>query len=339
MNAEENVTIHYTYIPGERAPRDVTAVLIPESVTRIGYRSFSHCSLLRTVIIPPSVTAIGDNAFAKCTSLTSITIPSSVVMIGYYAFSDCTSLKSISIPSVKVIGKGLFRGCVSLKCVNIPSSVTSMAALSFSFCSSLTNITIPSSVTTIDQNTFRNCSSLASINISLSSDMPCLAITKLRRDKNYLINPNVGTLLQLLSNKARCNPKEHLYECAPHQSLSLGKQNLLSCDLLKTNFVQKCVKDNDKLKNFNCIGLYINWGFVCSQKNTQGRFPVFTAIDQHFDSNVLSHLLAGHGAAVHDVDPVTGLEAFMLAAVGPESSLESIYKLLEYHPAAIIPYS
>ena len=47
------------------------------------------------VIIPDSVTSIGYEAFEGCTGLTSVTIPYSVTSIGSYAFSDCTGLKKV----------------------------------------------------------------------------------------------------------------------------------------------------------------------------------------------------------------------------------------------------
>ncbi len=41
------------------------------------------------IVIPNSVTRIGDHAFAGCSGLTSITIPNSVTSIGESAFSGC----------------------------------------------------------------------------------------------------------------------------------------------------------------------------------------------------------------------------------------------------------
>lgn len=90
-------------------------VVIPNSVTSIGYRAFYGCSSLASVTIPDSVTSIGDLAFMH-SGLTSITIPDSVTSIGNSAFSDCSSLTSITIPkSVTYIGQKAFSNCSSLK--------------------------------------------------------------------------------------------------------------------------------------------------------------------------------------------------------------------------------
>ena len=63
--------------------------IIPNSVTSIGWYSFSGCSSLTSVTIPNSVTSIGNEAFRACSSLTSVTIPNSVTSIGGSAFSGC----------------------------------------------------------------------------------------------------------------------------------------------------------------------------------------------------------------------------------------------------------
>ena len=68
---------------------EITDLIIPSSVTSIGYYAFEGCSGLTSVTIPSSVTSIGGRAFEGCSSLTSVTIPEGVTSIGYGAFRDC----------------------------------------------------------------------------------------------------------------------------------------------------------------------------------------------------------------------------------------------------------
>lgn len=75
--------------------KTVTALTIPDGVTRIGNDAFCYCSELMTVTIPEGVTEIGYSAFGNCTSLASITIPASVTTIKLYAFNGCKSLKNV----------------------------------------------------------------------------------------------------------------------------------------------------------------------------------------------------------------------------------------------------
>ncbi len=60
-----------------------------------GANLYLNGELVTDLIIPNSVTSIGFYAFYNCDSLESITIPNSVTSIGYNAFSDCTNLKTV----------------------------------------------------------------------------------------------------------------------------------------------------------------------------------------------------------------------------------------------------
>ena len=148
------------------ACKNLTSIIIPNSVTSIGNYAFYKCTSLTDVTIPDSVTSIEDGAFYECTSLTSAIIPDSVTSIGQYAFDSCTSLKDVTIPdSVTSIGGYAFQNCTSLTSIIIPDSVTSIGYAAFYNCTSLTTITIPDSVTSIEGYAFQNCTSLTTITI------------------------------------------------------------------------------------------------------------------------------------------------------------------------------
>lgn len=174
---------------------DISAISIPNSVTRIDTLAFSHCLFLYTIDIPNSVTTIGEAAF-QFSGLTSITIPSSVTTIGKSAFSYC-SFTSVFIPSsVTSIGEGAFTGyditvdennpnycSVDYALFNksktvlisfprsfsgeytVPNGVTEIGKSAFRICQNLTSISFPHTLISIGDSAFSNCSGLTSISI------------------------------------------------------------------------------------------------------------------------------------------------------------------------------
>ena len=114
--------------------RQITSVVMPNTVTEIGNEAFQNLPRLTAVTLSTSLTTIGDGAFYSCTALTSITLPSRVTTIGQMAFRNCTALTTISLPaSITNIGHSAFRDCTAITTVTIPASVTRITFGAYAF--------------------------------------------------------------------------------------------------------------------------------------------------------------------------------------------------------------
>jgi hypothetical protein len=143
----------------------LTSVNIPSSVTTLGGGVFRDCSSLTSLHIPASVTNIEDALCWDCSSLASVTIEDGIASIGKRAFYGCSSLASVTIPgSVKTIGEAAFRDCDNLASVTIGDGVTSIGSEAFHYCQNLTSIVLPKSLQSIGSSAFVYCTSLPSIN-------------------------------------------------------------------------------------------------------------------------------------------------------------------------------
>lgn len=195
----EGLPVKEIYFIAFAENQNLTSVIIPEGMTRIGEGAFAGCSNLTSVTIPGSVTVIDESAFSQCSGLTSLTIPEGVGVIGESAFYGCRNLTSVTVPkSVTAMGQKVFSRCSGLtelqvaagnsvyhsagnciietasktliqgcKTSQIPTdgSVTAIGDKAFSGCTGLTGITIPSGVLSIGSYAFDGCSGLTSVTI------------------------------------------------------------------------------------------------------------------------------------------------------------------------------
>lgn len=169
--------------------RDITKVIVPEGVTKIGPGAFAG-SGVESVILPSSLLEIKFTAFNGCKKLSSITIPEGVTKVEYHTFERCESLRSVTLPnSIVTIEESAFEYCSKLRSIELPSSVKEIGKRAFIGCSleelpniqgvkvineqafvglNLTLVRIPEGVKKIDINSFLGCNRLAQLTIPSS---------------------------------------------------------------------------------------------------------------------------------------------------------------------------
>ena len=144
--------------------KDITSVVIPDSVTKMGDFVFSGCTKLNSVDLSSNLISMGKGAFYNCTSLGSVSLPTGLSVIGDWAFWNCMNITEIYLPStISSVGIGAFSGCTNLSVVNLNSGISSLSQYLFADCISLSSITLPSNVTTINEYAFADCSNLSEI--------------------------------------------------------------------------------------------------------------------------------------------------------------------------------
>lgn len=146
--------------------RELTEIIIPDSVTSIGGYAFYDCNNLASASLPDSVISLGKSVFENCNNLTAVLIGNGVTSIEERAFYKCSGLESITLGnSITKIGDYAFYNANKLTSIILPDTTESIGDNAFVACSSLTNITIPESMLTIGKNAFFGLSNLTSITL------------------------------------------------------------------------------------------------------------------------------------------------------------------------------
>ena len=78
--------------------KNLSEILLPDSLTQIGDRAFKYCSELESLTIPSGVTRIGAEAFLSCFRLKTLVLPEGLTAIGDRAFSGC-GVRSMTLPA------------------------------------------------------------------------------------------------------------------------------------------------------------------------------------------------------------------------------------------------
>ncbi len=118
-------------------------------VTSVEAKAFKGNKNITSVVIPNTVKELKTSAFQDCTNLTQVTIPDSVTKLGNKVFKGCTGLTEIALPNtLKTLGSNVFSGC-SFTELNLTDSITTLNIDTFAGIKNIGKLTIPCSVTAL----------------------------------------------------------------------------------------------------------------------------------------------------------------------------------------------
>jgi hypothetical protein len=132
-------------------------------------RGLFYYKNITEVIVPETVKTIGGNAFYKCSALTSLQLPLGVEEIGDYAFYECSALAiDVTLPGLNKLGDGAFQvsGIKSLNLTGAP--LATIPEFAFGQCFNLASITLNEGLTEIGEMGFFNCSKIKELELPAS---------------------------------------------------------------------------------------------------------------------------------------------------------------------------
>lgn len=127
---------------------NITKLVIPSSINKIGIAAFANCTRLEEVVFEQGgdLKEIPQGTFGYDASLRKITFSDSIETIGYCTFLECKSLAAVNLPkNLKRITERAFEDCYYLSEVTLHEGLESIGYLAFYNCA-LKEIIIPDSV-------------------------------------------------------------------------------------------------------------------------------------------------------------------------------------------------
>ncbi len=151
----------------------IEEIIIPDTVTKIGYHSFGSCELLENIDFSENLDVIENRAFENCTALTKVEFPEYFTQTQGAVFLNCTALTEAFIPkSLANSNKGytdtdggMFAGCSSLNNIILDEGIKIIPDFIYNNCTGITDVVLPETVKEIEDNAFADCNNLKTIKL------------------------------------------------------------------------------------------------------------------------------------------------------------------------------
>ena len=171
--------------------KTVTAVVLPQSVSRIDVFTFRDCKNLQKVTFGRHITSIGRDAFTgsgiylnekkwkkgilyvdSCLIAVNKELPAKVQyktpyrLIAEGAFAQNTVIQSVELsPLLETLPAACFYECANLQNVKLPATLREIGAFAFYRCPLLKDINIPAGLSKVGDGVFYECSALSNLTL------------------------------------------------------------------------------------------------------------------------------------------------------------------------------
>lgn len=160
---------------GESRGKNLTEVVLPDTVTAVENHAFYGCTSLASVTLGKGLTVIGSGAF-QGTGLTSLTLPAGLTEIGKSAFAQCDQLDSIAVDKGNTAFKAVDGVVFSADgktlelypsgrrgACTVPAGTERIGDSAFTGARGLTGVTLPAGMAEIGNSAFEGCDGLKEI--------------------------------------------------------------------------------------------------------------------------------------------------------------------------------
>ena len=283
-----------------------------DNVKRIGDRAFEFCEKLNVDGLQ-KVEKIGESAFAGVPFSHRIVTPPLLTIVerATYYSTDCTAVEITE--NIRGIHDSAFASNEQNKKVHIDSPYLAIANSAFKYNNALQQITI-------------------------TPNNYCIVLYK--SDKYFdescehyelTINDTLHTLENVIENHHNTLKEKQQYVISNYDWTVWGNMPSFSSKLKKVigYDYDSAIEHESTLEN-----VFVNW--TSCTRNYGIPSPLLTAVKENMPwEGITAEIFKANPDIVQDIDQSTKLMPFMIAAVGENSSLNSVFSLLIAYPGAI----
>ncbi len=119
MDTENNVyVIHEVGRQAFKGCKELTTLILPDSVRKLGSKALLACSGLRVVRLSSLLLSLEPEVFRDCVDLPMVALPWKMQEIKNRSFYQCSSLHTVILPcKLGCLGDEVFKGCALKTCI------------------------------------------------------------------------------------------------------------------------------------------------------------------------------------------------------------------------------